>query len=130
MTDEEYKRSERLLLMRQLERVEAQPLPDRQAARADYAKYLQDPELVAERTCWLLLGSYGYGAMVHALEIARNRRMNRAAAIGRLLAALDCQCPASFSVQAYKSLTPNQQSAVDSAIVRAIAKYFEDQENV
>lgn len=119
MNQNEYERNERAMLARQLQDVERAPLADRQAARADYAELLAAPDILGERAAWLFAGHYGYGPMVRAREIASSRG-NRAAQLGVLLAALECQGPAGFAAQAWKALSADQQEAVNAAIVGAI----------
>ena len=115
-TQAEYEATEMHNAMARERKINAAPLVDRHEARAEFSDALKSPELVAERVRWLLDGNYGYGEMMRAQAIASNRRANRAANLGRLIAVYEWQCPADFATQAWKGLTPEQQTAVNAAI--------------
>lgn len=119
-TQAQYHANEMSRLARHLQQIENAPLLDRKEARKDWAEALQKyPDLITQRLGWLFNGSYGYGAMVRAREIAGNKRANRAAALGLLIAALEWQCPADFARSEFRKLPAEQQEALNAAIIKA-----------
>lgn len=119
-TEAEYLAREQADLFRQLRMIETAPLIDRQEARKDWLAAMHNQALVAERVRWLLDGSYGKGAYNRAWAIVRNKRCNRTAGIGQLIAALEWQCPHAFAAQAWNKLTATEQQAVDAGVLLAI----------
>lgn len=84
------------------------------------------PEIFGERVNWVFNGSYGYGAMVHAIRIAEgSKRANRAAALSQLTALVEWQLPENYTRKVWKTLTTDQQARV-TAIVAAELQYFEE----
>ncbi len=110
----------------QMKAVESAPLNDRKEARAEWLEALQNsPELIAERVDWLIDGSYGYVSYYRAKEIIHNTRMNRTAALGQMIAALEWQCPNAFARGSWNKLTEVQKDAVTTAINDVITAALE-----
>lgn len=115
-TQADYETRERLAFTRQLSEVK----PDKES-RATFAEALiKTPDLVAERIGWLLNGSYGYGSYVAALEVARNKRMNRAAWLTNVIAALEWGCDARYVAKVWSGLTPEVQEAFNALVIGEI----------
>ncbi len=127
MDDQAYAVRERYQYVMERQRREHAPLVDRWAARQDYVVLLQSPDLLADRVAWVLEGQYGYGARMAAQDILRRPRMNRVAALGMLVADVECQCPGRFAVQAWKAITVAQQGAVVAAVTQAITEYTQQE---
>lgn len=109
----------------QIRRVESAPLTERQEARADWQEALKDPALVCERIEWLLDGNYGYGSYEEATTTIHNKRMNRPAWLGQVIAALEWQCPNNFARQAWNKLTTDEQENITAMINKVIEKYLQ-----
>lgn len=104
------------------------PLTERQEARSEWLDALKNtPEIIAERVGWLLDGNYGYGSHIEAQNVATNKRMNRAAWMGITIAALEWQCPSNFARSAWNKLTPEEQKAVNDAIMAEIDSFIAQQ---
>jgi hypothetical protein len=113
----EYEAREARELETTLSRVEKAPLADRKEAARDYYEVMaNDPARVAERIGWLFDGNYGYGAMMKAKRILAAPRMNRAAALSQIVAALDHQCAQRDAMAMWNKLTPRQKQDLDAAI--------------
>lgn len=111
--------NERRLLAKQLAEIKSAPLQDRKQAQLEWIKaMIETPDTVAERVGWIINGSYGYGACMAAKQIVDNPRMNRVAALGQLVAALEWQCPDDMARKAWTRLTPAEQERVNAAILR------------
>lgn len=126
-TQAEYEANELRAFRKQLAQVESSPLADRREARRNWQTALTDTPLIAKRMSWLLCGNYGYGAMKAAQSVAQNKRMNRAAQLGQWLAALEWNCPADFARQAWNSLAPEHQNAVNAAIMEEVESWIAEQ---
>jgi hypothetical protein len=97
-------------------------LRQRQEARAEFAKDMAgDPALVAERVGWLLQGNYGKGSYDAAREVARNKRMNRAAWMTMTIGALEWHCPRAFTAAAYNKMTEAQKQRLNHLIEKEIS---------
>ena len=96
------------------------PSHERRENAADWSRALRDPALIGERAGWLLAGNYGYGAMSAAQSIAAQRRGNRAAGIGILIAALEWRTSARMAREAYRALGRAERAAITAAITAAI----------
>lgn len=128
-TQAEYHNDEVRRLHKQLQEVETAPLQDRQDGRASWAEMLtQYPEILTQRVSWLFAGNYGYGAMIRAQEIARNKRSNRPAALGQLMAALEWQCPANFAREAFVKLPAGKQVEINVALTRLADEFLKGEE--
>lgn len=127
MSDRAYRQREILSYLKQLSDVEKAPLRDRQeAAREFHDAMAHDPELVAQRVGWLLNGSYGMGSCIKAVEVAKNKRMNRNAALVNVIGALEWHCPARMVADRYKKLTKAQQDALNHAVTAEIKSAEDD----
>ncbi len=114
----------------QMKAVESAPLTERKEARAEWLEALQNsPELIAERVDWLIDGNYGYVSYYRAQEIIHNKRMNRTAALGQMIAALEWQCPNAYARTAWNSLTEEQKTAVTAALNDVISDALEEESN-
>jgi hypothetical protein len=116
-----YETNERALYHKQLTRNESAPLAERKEAFADFASLLRDPSALAVRVGFLLDGNYGYGSYVIAKEVVANKRLNRAAILSQMVAALECFCPGNYARKAYLALNADEKAAVDSVFADAIA---------
>ena len=92
------------------------PLSDRKEAQESFAEALRDPALVAERIGWLIDGNYGYGEMLMAKRVVRNKRTNREAALTQMVAIFEWQCPARMAVDAWKKLSASEKRTLDDAV--------------
>ena len=119
-THAQYAANERSMLYLKTQECEAQSPADRREAKADFAEALLDVDLIETRVHWIFEGCYGWGATDRALAIREQKRGNRLAALGQLLAVLDWNCPQREAVAAWKSLRPAQRLAADRAIARAM----------
>lgn len=124
-TQAEYERRERAIFANDLRQVERDWKTTPRDERAKEEETLRsvmadDPSLFAERTGWLLDGTYGAGARQQALAVAENKRMNRQAWFSHTIAALDFRVPLDGATRAWGRLTTEQQRALDRAITRAI----------
>lgn len=95
---------------------------DRAAAIDDALQYLErDPEILEERTDWLLNGTFGAGAMYRARQIAlASRARNRAAQLFRLVMLLDDRLPANAVNQVWRTLSPAAQRYVTNIMEEAL----------
>jgi len=118
--DKQYHDNEMKLVYRQIERCATAPLSDRKESENDAFELMCNPGIVAEHLGWVLDGSYGYGAMVLMRNVANAKRGNRAARAVQLLASLDCQCPQSHCVKAWKRLSREQREALDYRVLMVL----------
>lgn len=97
-------------------------LAERIEARNEWREAMERyRDTIAERIGWLFQGSYGKGAMDEAHRIAAQKRGNREAAMGQLIAAVEWMCPASEARKAWHQLGPVDQENVTATIRAAIA---------
>jgi hypothetical protein len=128
-TKEQYERNERTRYYNERAQLARAPLADRQDGRDRYLADLRDnPEIIGERVAWLLDGSYGKGAYDVAREIADNPRMNRAAALGQMIAGCEWMATDALARDAWSRITGAQQRKVTDAINRAIKQYEADRD--
>jgi hypothetical protein len=102
------------------------PRAERKEAQADYLEAMKEPDLVAERLGWLFDGNYGYGPMMVAREVLANKRMNRVARLGQLIACHEWQCPQPEAMAAWHKLTKAQQDILERAIKIVISEAEKD----
>jgi len=139
-TQQQYERTERTREQAFHNQLAAAPLSDRQEARADYTEALEAMaalelgrhtgredffDRVIDGIGHVIAGNYGIAAYLMVREALGNKRMNRAAYLGTMVAAHEFNCPADFARGAYTSLSPVQQASVNAAFARAIAEYEE-----
>lgn len=91
----------------------------------DIYQAMLNPDFVNRDLDLLLTGSYGYGPMLAAQQIAKNRRRNRGAGLMAILAAYDHNANRGDAAQAWKLLNTEQQAALDDAILSAIDSWLE-----
>jgi len=101
-----------------LREVDRAPLAERKEACAEFLEAMRhSPDLVAERIGWLLDGNYGYGSMQAAKRVIKgSSRMNKAAQLTHMVAALEWRCPARMAAQAWKALSSSEKKALDRAV--------------
>ena len=110
-------------LRRQVRELANAPLSVRKEAQRDWLNAMRSPADVAEHVRWLLNGDYGDGAAMVAREVANNSRMNRAAALGILIAALDHQTPQREASDAWHKLSKKDQNSVNNAILKEVKRW-------
>jgi len=123
-TQYEYETNERARFNSDLRNVESAPLAHRKEGMKDFAESLTVDFRMAERAEWILNGSYGFGCYLVAKEVAENKRMNRAAWFGQVIAALDHNCPADMARKAFLALPKEQQVKINAEIIKAIDDFF------
>jgi hypothetical protein len=124
MATKDYHTNEMLLHAKLVREVEAASLADRKAAREEFRADLLDLASLRMGVEYMLNGSYGYAAMIKAQEVAENKRLNRAAGLGALLAMYEHRCPARFAADAFNSLTAEQQEAANALILGLADEYL------
>lgn len=125
-TQAEYEADEARRFHRDLNRVEAADRAEKQAGAVDWFDLLGDVDEVVVRVDWLLAGNYGFGAQQAALKIAANKRSNRAAQIGQIIAALECQCPQDMARREFLRCSPPAQREINNRINAELDKPRED----
>lgn len=125
MNRESWERNELAELAAQLRDVDNQSLADRKTACIEWQRDLANPSLIAQRVQWLLMGNYGHGAMVKAIEMAKTRG-NAAAQLGGLIAAVEWRCPNREARAAWNRLSQAQQVAVNEAIAEEVKDWVRD----
>ncbi len=124
-TQAEYERDEVSKFHAQLDAVEKATLQDRRDGLASFQAVLTEcPEQLVERIEWLLNGSYGFGAQKMTLEVLKHTRINHAAWLTFVIAALDHGCPRNFTAKAWHSLSVVQQAQLNIAIGEAVSEYL------
>jgi hypothetical protein len=99
----------------------AAPLAERQEARADFRSLLLDLEYLQNIACQVRHGDYGKGSHLLYEQIASaGKRSNKIAAFGQLIAVVECRCPTPFAVDAWKSLTPAEQTAANNVLAAVL----------
>jgi hypothetical protein len=110
-----------------VKRNEHAQLIERKEAQADYKSILLDPEHLNTLAGYLMDGNYSYHAAYIAQTNASNKRMNRSAIVGTLLAEYECNCPARHAAAAWNELTSAQQAAATVAIMDAVNFWIESE---
>ena len=129
MTDQQYEMNEAQIFRADLQRAELGTLGDKRAAMEAWRSLMsEEPQTVATRVQWILDGTHGFGAMQAARRIINSPRMNQSAALGHIIAALDCMCPARYAVKAYKLLSCAEQAKVNEAITAEVSEWKENQD--
>ena len=126
LSHDEYLKNERARFFARRRVWESAPLADRKEAAAAYAHLLRNPAALAERLGWLQNGDYGAAEKAATDEILSNSRLNRAAALGQLLAGVECQCPARAAAAAYKALTAEEKADADAVFATFIEQDQDD----
>lgn len=126
-SQEEYEARERQEHLRLVWALRGAPLAERKAARAEYLEAMRNErDIIAERLQWLFQGAYGKGSQLEAERIRANSRMNREAALGQLLAAVEWQCADSEARKAWAELTAEDQEAVTAILAEGLAHYLDE----
>jgi len=126
MTAESYEQREATMLHKQIADLSNAPLADRKSAAVDWAFALAECAAhpndctLTERAGWLFNGDYGKGAYDRAHAIANQKRGNKTAALGQLLAAVEWQCPNTEARWGWNQLTYEAQDIVTAALERII----------
>jgi hypothetical protein len=136
MDAKEYEAREIAQFQKDLENIGKLPLDERKENAEEWREALRHigkesdhyQGIVSERIEWLLNGSYGYGPMVKALEVAKNKRMNRAAWLSQTIAALEWHVTPELARKAWKSIHVINQRAVNIGILYAVDKYITELE--
>jgi hypothetical protein len=124
-TQKEYHDRELRAFANQVTAAERLPRADKAENRAALIEcWIQNPAIFAERINWVLNGSYGYGTMVKAIQIADNKRLNRTAGLSQLTALAEWNVTADNSRKAYLTLTTEQRATLD-ALVQGEIKHFD-----
>ena len=110
-----------------VKRNKSAPLAERKEAQADYKNILLDPEHLNTLAGYLMDGNYSYHAAYIAQTNATNKRMNRSAMVGTLLAEYECNCPARHAAAAWNELTKDQQAAATKAVMDAVNFWLESE---
>ena len=127
LSHDEYLKNERARLASRRQAWENAPLADRKAAADDYAHLLCNPAALAERLNWLQNGDYGAAEKAEAVEILANKRLNRPAHLGHLLAGVECGCPGRRAAEAYKKLTAAEKATADAVFAAFLAADTDDE---
>lgn len=129
-SQEQYERNSLDIALKKERRVEALPLAERKENQAKYLQALQEPggRLLKERIGWLLDGNYGYGEMQRAKNVVANKRSNRTAALGILIALYEWSTPRRMAALVWHKLDHAQKARVTETINQAIAEYENDEE--
>lgn len=124
--DKAYHDNEMKRFYTQVKEIDTLPRADKAENKARLLEcWTTYPEIFAERIGWLLNGTYGYGAMIKALQIADNHRMNRTAGLSHLAACLEWSTNQAAAVAAWKTLTTTQQAKLDE-LIAAELKHFDE----
>lgn len=115
-----YEMQELRILSSQLAAVDKQSLADRKAAQVDMLQAMMERNTLVERIEWCLAGNYGYGAMQRMRQIAAARRGNRPAQAVQLIGALDYQCPARLTAEAWHKLSDADKYSLNAAVSAAL----------
>ena len=126
LSHDEYLKNERARFHTRRLGWENAALAERKAAAAAYGDLLRNPAALAERLNWLRGGDYGAAEKAEAVEILANKRLNRAAALGHLLAGVECQCPGRRAAAVYKALPVLEKLSVDAVFAAFIARDHDD----
>jgi hypothetical protein len=113
----EYERNERRQAAIEEQRINKEPLGDRQEAREAFREAMaDDPAVVAERISCLIDGDYGLGQMLAAKEVVVNPRLNREAILTQMIGVFEWGCPRVMGTGAWKKLTPAQKKSLSAAV--------------
>jgi hypothetical protein len=121
-TTADYDRREKADTLAQIGALADQSLSDRREAKADYTGLMADLHYYTRTLDWMLGGDYGRGAYLLTRECLANKRMNRAAYLGALVAALEARCPDREARAAYTALPSEIREKLDAAVAAWIAE--------
>lgn len=86
-----------------------------------------NPDLIAERINWLLLGTYGYAEQYRALNMLKQKRSH--IPLFLFIALLEWHCPDYYARKAYKLLTKMEKMRLDNILQKSIEKFVEEHRN-
>ena len=98
-----------------VERSKDQTIADKRICAEEYRKKLVDPDWFISAVDNIISGNYGEYQYIKALEVFPNKRMNRLAYFGQLVALLDHNCPAYYARKVWNGLSVAEQTAIESA---------------
>lgn len=127
LSHDEYLKNERRRFVARRRGWEKAPLADRKAAAAAYGDLLRNPAALAERLGWLRSGNYGAAEKAAADALLANKRLNRSAHLGCLLAGVEYQCPLRGAAAAYKALTVAEKATADAVFAAFLAADTDDE---
>lgn len=119
-TNHSYELREWQVLNAQLAAVDKQSLADRKSAQVDMLQAMIERNTLIERIEWCLTGNYGYGAMQRMRQIAAARRGNRAAQAVQIIGALEYQCPARLTAEAWHKLSDADKFSLNAAVLAVL----------
>ena len=128
ITHDQYELNEESVLQRKIAADLAQSPADKRDNAKDYAEHLVSLDWLAESVGYVLDGNYGYAIHKKARRVARNRRLNRAAWFGQIVASHDHNCPASYARRAWLSLPASDQLAANVCISKTLDAWVDQQE--
>lgn len=125
MNDKAYHDREMQLHFVQLQELDKLPRAEKAENAARLVECWKDyPEIFGERVHWILNGTYGYGAMIAALRIADNKRLNRVAALSQLAAAVEWSCSGAVTLATWKKTAADVQARVNAVVAKEL-EYFD-----
>jgi len=122
MTATDYDRREKSDTLKEIGALAKGSLADRREAKADYTGLMADLGHYTRTLDWMLGGDYGHGAYLLVRECLANKRMNRAAYLGVLVAALEARCPDREARAAYTGLSAEVRGNLDAAVASWIVE--------
>lgn len=123
MNQEDYDRKERAFTRLSIRQLDSQGLLDRKEAREDYARAATTDaglSIIGRTVEWILEGHYGHGAYLLGWDIVDNKRIDRASAMGKLVAALEYQCPPREAQKIYRNLATDEKLDLYKTILSKI----------
>jgi len=117
MKNQEYILNELRLLNNQINELSKLSKSEKQENKQNLLEtWIKYPEVFADRIGWILNGTYGYGAMYRAIQLADNKRCNRIAGLSIILSAIEYGVTSDNSIKAWKTLSKEQQEKLASLI--------------
>jgi hypothetical protein len=107
-----------------VKRSENQTIADKRICAEDYRNKLLDPDWFINSVDNIISGNYGEYQYIKALEILPNKRSNRLAYFGQLVALLDHNCPAYYARKVWNSLSVSEQTAIESAFNELLKRHY------
>ena len=101
-----------------------QSTTDKRICASAYKERLLDPIWFIESVENILNGNYGPYPQSKALEILPNKRSNRLAYFGQIVALLDHNCPAYYARKVWNSLSISEQAAIESAFNELLKRHY------
>tara|TARA_R110002012_G_C11409374_1_gene586813 strand:+ start:300 stop:686 length:387 start_codon:yes stop_codon:yes gene_type:complete len=101
-----------------------QTIADKRISADEYRKKLLDPDWFINSVDNIISGNYGEYQYIKALEILPNKRSNRLAYFGILVALLDHNCPAYYARKVWNGLSVSEQTAIESAFNELLKRHY------